>query len=126
MIPAFLLAFAGKVGIPAPLRKAAVIGTIVVLIVALLAVGKCTYDRSVIRQHEQKAALEQARRERKADANLQSQKARDDAAAEQRREEIDNATRNIADQVPSARQRARACLELRRQAEQRGKPVPAC
>jgi uncharacterized protein HemX len=126
MIPAFLLAFAGKLGIPEPLRKIAVIGTAIVLLVAILGIGKCAYDKSVIRQHEQKAALEQARRERKADTNLQTQKTRDDAAAEQRRKEIDNATRNIPDQAPSARQRARACVELRRQAQQHHKPVPAC
>lgn len=114
------------IGIPARFAKPAIIGALITLAVLAFGIGKCAYDKSVIRQHEQKAALEQARRERKADANLQSQKARDDAAAEQRREEIDNATRNIPDQAPSARQRARACLELRRQAKQRGKPIPAC
>jgi uncharacterized protein HemX len=106
--------------------KPAAIGGLIALLIAILAVGKCAYDKSVIRQHEQKAALQQAKRERKADANLQTQKGRDEAAAQQRQQEIDNATRNIPDQAPSARQRARVCVELRRQAQQRGKPVPAC
>jgi uncharacterized protein HemX len=125
-MPIFLLSLAGKLGIPPQFRKAALIGTAIVLLLTLLAIGKCTYDRSVIKAHEQKAALEQAQRERKADANLQTQKSRDDAAAQQRQQEIDNATRNIPDQAPSARQRARACVELRREAKQRRKPVPAC
>jgi uncharacterized protein HemX len=125
VIPAFLLSFAS--GIVGPkFAKLAVIGSAIVLLIAGLGLGKCAYDRSVIRQHEQKAALEQAQRERKADTNLQTQKASDDAAAQQRQQEIDNATRNIPDQAPSARQRARVCVELRREAKQRGKPEPAC
>lgn len=74
----------------------------------------------------ERAKAEQAKRERTADANLQTQKGRDDAAAAARQQEIDNATRNIPDQGLSARQRARACLELRRQAKASGRPQPAC
>jgi uncharacterized protein HemX len=106
--------------------KPVAIGGLVALLIAILSIGKCTYDKSVIRQHEQKAALQQAQRERKADSNLQVQKGRDEAASQQRQQEIDNATRDIPDQAPSARQHARACLELQRQAKQRGKPKPAC
>lgn len=125
MIPAFLLKLA--TGVVGPrFAKAGVIITGIVLLIAILGLGKCAYDRNVIRQHEQKAALAQAKRERKADANLQIQKGRDDAASQQRQQEIDNATRNIPDQAPSARQRARGCVELRRQAQQRRKPAPAC
>ena len=122
MIPSIILALAGKLGIPTPFRKAAVIGAAVALLIALLAVGKCTYDRKVIRDHEAKAALQQAQRERKADSNLQQQKGRDEAASQQRQQEIDNATRNIPDQKPSARQRARTCVELMR----RGNAPPEC
>lgn len=125
MIPLFLLNFAS--GIVGPkFAKAGVIVAAIVLLVTVMGLGKRAYDRSVIRQHEQKAALEQAKRERKADANLQIQKGRDDAAAQQRQQEIDNATRNIPDQAPSARQRARVCVELRHRAQERRQPQPAC
>lgn len=125
MIPAFLLSFAS--GIVGPkFAKLAVIASSIVLLIAILGLGKCAYDKSVIRQHEQKAEIKQVKRERKADANLQVSKGRDDAAAQQRKQEIDNATRTIPDQRPSARQRAIACVELRREAKQRGKPEPAC
>lgn len=125
MIPAFLLSFAS--GIVGPkFAKLAVIASAIVLLIAILGLGKCAYDKSVIRQHEQKAEIKQVKRERKADANLQVSKGRDDAAAQQRKQEIDNATRTIPDQRPSARQRAIACVELRREAKQRGKPEPAC
>jgi uncharacterized protein YlxW (UPF0749 family) len=125
MIPAFLLKFAA--GIVGPkFAKAAVVGTAILLLVALLGLGKCAYDRHVISQHETKAALKQVKAERKADANLQTQVTRDDAAAQQRQQEITDATASIPDQRPSARQRAIACVELRREAQQRRKPVPAC
>jgi uncharacterized protein HemX len=125
VIPAFLLSFAS--GIVGPkLARLAVIASAIVLLIAILGLGKCAYDKSVIRQHEQKAEIKQVKRERKADANLQVSKGRDDAAAQERKQEINNATRTIPDQRPSARQRAIACVELRREAKQRGKPEPAC
>lgn len=125
MIPLFLLNFAS--GIVGPkFAKAGVIIAGIVLLVTVLGLGKCAYDSSVISRHEQKAELKQVKRERKADTNLETQKDRDDIATKQRMQEIDNATRNIPDQAPSARQRARACVELRREAKQRGKPQPAC
>ncbi|HET6941455.1 MAG TPA: hypothetical protein VFH89_04770 [Sphingomicrobium sp.] len=99
---------------------------LVVLAIAGAGIGKCAYDRSVVQRHEQKAQLKQVKRERKADTNLQIQTGRDEAAAQQRQKEIENATRNIPDQAPSARQRARACLELQRQAAERRQPKPAC
>ncbi len=126
MIPLFLLSWAAKAGVPEKYRKDAVVAVFVVLVLAAVVIGVKLHDRRVIKQHEQKAALQQAQRERKADTNLNVQKGRDEAASQQRREEIDNATRNIPDQAPSARQRARVCVELRRQAKQRGKPEPAC
>ena len=125
-MPAFLIAWALKAGIPAKYAKIAVIGALVTLLIVGLGVAKCAYDRHVISQHEQKAALEQAKRERRADTNLQQQIGRDNAASEQRKQEIEDATRNIPDQAPSARQRAIACAELVRQAKERGKPRPAC
>jgi hypothetical protein len=113
-------------GVPQKFAKPLLIGIGALLLILAIFAAVKIHDHNVIKQHEQKAALEQAQRERKADANLQTQKTRDDAATEQRQQEIDNATRNIPDQAPSARQRARVCLELQRQAKQRGKPISAC
>jgi uncharacterized protein HemX len=106
--------------------KPAAWGIVAAVVLVLLGVGKCTYDHSVIAKHEQKAEIRQVQRERKADTNLNQQVGRDDTAAQQRKQEIDNATRNIPDQAPSARQRSIACVELRREAKQRRKPEPAC
>jgi hypothetical protein len=125
-MPIFLLNLVGGLGIPPQFRKAFVIGVgALLLLIAIFAAVKI-HDHNVIKAAQQKAALEQAKRERKADANLQQQIGRDEAASQQRKQEIDNATRNIPDQAPSARQRARACVELRRQAKLSRKPEPAC
>ena len=58
-----------------------------------------------------------AQREREAGAAIALHRAEmaAQAAANDRTKEIDNATRDIPDQAPSARQRARACVEFRRQ-----------
>ena len=44
----------------------------------------------------------------------------------QAREDLDNATRNLPDESPSARRRARLCAELREQARRASAPAPAC
>ena len=122
----WLINLALKTGIPPRFAKIAVIAGLVVLLVVGLGAAKCAYDRSVIERHAAAEKAKQAKRERRADTNLERQKDADEAAAAARQREIDNATRNIPDQAPSARQRARACLELVRQAEAAGKPKPAC
>jgi biopolymer transport protein ExbB/TolQ len=114
--------FATLIGVP---RHFVIIG-LVLLAVLGAGVGKCTYDRSVIRAHETKQEIKQVKRERKADTRLQDQKERDQSAADQRKKEIDDATKGIPDRAPSARQRAIACSELRREAKERGEPIPAC
>jgi hypothetical protein len=97
-----------------------------IVIVLALWGGKCAYDANVISKHEMKAENKQLKREATANTNLNNQVAVDTKAAEQRKQEMDNATRTIPDQAPSARQRAIACVELRRQAKERRKPLPAC
>lgn len=117
-----IAAIAKFVGVPGW----AVIAALVALAVLGGGLGKCAYDHGVISRHETKQENKQLRRERTADTNLGEQKAKDDAGQQRRQQEIDNATRNIPDQAPSARQRARACVELRRQAQERRQPQPAC
>lgn len=118
-----MIAFlATMIGVP----RWAIIAGLVALAVLGLGVGKCTYDRSVINAHETKKELKQVKRERKADDNLRTHEDADEAAARQRQKEMDDATKGIPDQAPSARQRRIACHELRREAAERGGPVPAC
>jgi hypothetical protein len=102
-------------GLSERMARFALIGGLVIALIAALGTAKCAYDRSVIRDHEAKQEAKQAKRERKADRKLDEQKQIDERAADERQKEIDDATRNIPDQMPSARQRARVCVELRRQ-----------
>lgn len=102
------------------------------LYLAVTAYGSARYDAGVAAEkaaelaRQQAAELAQRKREATATTNLGQQKARDVAASQDRQQEIDNATNALPDQAPSARQRTRACLELRRQAKAAGRSEPAC
>lgn len=74
----------------------------------------------------QAAEAAQREREREATANLELAKRLDAEEAAARTKEIDDATVGIPDQSPSARQRTRACLQLRREAEAGGWNSPPC
>lgn len=74
-------------------------------------------ERDKAAQREREATAEEARR---------ADEARARSDADTRRKEIDNATRNIPDQAPTARQRARVCAELRRQAAPERELAAAC
>lgn len=96
---------------------------------ACFLVGQCdgrSSERARLQADQAKASLEQAGRDRAADSNLNQAKQQQEAAIAADRKEVDDATAHIPDQAPSARQRARACLELRRQSADRGAAPPAC
>jgi Tfp pilus assembly protein PilE len=126
VIPLPLLAFAGKLGIPEPLRKVAVIGTAVVLLIALLAIGKCSYDRSIIKAHEAKQEAATAKADRKADTHAAEQRRADDARstteAQQIKEAVNEARRNGAD----PRAAYYDCVRKQQSARKSGKPSPGC
>jgi len=91
--------------------------------------GQCEGKRSERAAWEAKAARAQAeaeRRQREADRQRHEAEQADRARIQNNRQEVDNAVQDIGDQPTSARQRARACLELRRQAAAAGQPEPAC
>jgi len=68
----------------------------------------------------------QAERERRAGEDLRNREAIDRAAAEQRRKENEDAVRNIPDQATSPRQRAAACVRLRRERPADSRAIAAC
>jgi hypothetical protein len=73
-------------------------------------------ERDKAAQRARETVAEQRRRDAEAEARDQ---------ADQRKQEIDNATAGIVDQAPSARQRSRACIELRRQHAASGSRDPS-
>lgn len=94
-----------------------------------LPLGYCKGERAERARWEAKAAKLDAQAQRvarAADALAAQRQAEGEAAISAQRKEIDDAARNIPDQAPTARQHARACIELLRQARARGLPDPAC
>ncbi|TXC73979.1 hypothetical protein FSZ31_04455 [Sphingorhabdus soli] len=73
-----------------------------------------------------KADALQRDRERKADDRRREELKAGQAIDDQQRKELENATENLPDAAPGARQRSRVCIELRQQARAKGKPEPAC
>ena len=86
---------------------------VILAVLALLGVGKCTYDANVIENHEAKTSAKLERTGRKADASAaQRAEARRRVEANARKE-FDNATAGIPDHGLSDRQRIDLCNELR-------------
>lgn len=92
------------------------------LIFLIIAGTVFAIHRNSVRQERARQAvqIERDKSAQRARENVAEQRRRDDEAraradADQRKQEIDDATRNIHDQAPSARQRERALIELRRQ-----------
>lgn len=85
---------------------------VIAAVVAVLAIGKCTYDGNVVENHEAKTSAKLERSGRKADASAaQRAEARRRVEATER-EEFDNATASIPDQGLTDRQRVDLCREL--------------
>lgn len=101
-------------------RAAKLLGALalIILLTALLAVGKCAYDDSVIDRHEERREIEAGKaRERAADRRVE------DAAANTRsKEELYDAIESAPGGDLSPAARALACERLRRI----GRIPPAC
>jgi hypothetical protein len=103
----------------------------VLIVGGLLAVGLAFalwlhfHDRGVVSHAQDKAEAKAAPIVRKADENATDSRSRSDNAVQQQQQEIHDAIDPLPDQGLTARQRARACAILRRQAAQRGAEAPA-
>jgi hypothetical protein len=125
-MPLFLLSLVGRLGIPPQFRKAALIGTAVALLIALLAIGKCTYDRSVIRNHEAKQEAATAKADRKADQKAAEQRRADDSRSTIEVQQIKEAV-NEAGNDPAARRAAYyRCVRVQQAARKSGKQPASC
>jgi uncharacterized protein HemX len=124
-MPIFLLSLVGKLGIPPQFRKAALIGTAIVLLVALLAVGKCTYDRSVIRNHEAKQDAANAKADRAADQKAAEQRRADDSRLTQEANELNRSTDYAQTNHDRSSARFR-CIKLQQDARAAKRKPPSC
>lgn len=102
----------------------AALAVVAAVFFSIRAYGSARYDAGVLEERviwekvvaEQQAAL--AELQRKADAALTAQRSNDWAKIEQSRKELEDVLTQIPDQTTSARQRTRACVELRRQGQE--------
>jgi hypothetical protein len=124
-MPIFLLSLFGKLGIPPQFRKAALIGTVIVLLVALLAVGRCTYDRSVIRNHEAKQDAANAKADRAADQKAAEQRRADDSRLTQEANELNRSTAHAQTNHDRSSARFR-CIKLQQDARAAKRKPPSC
>lgn len=120
-----LIPFALKLGIPVRFAKIAVIGTLIVLAVALLGLGKCAYDRSVIKSHEARQDAANAKADRKADAKAAEQRRTDDSRLTQERTELQRSTDNAKTDA-DRRLAFHRCLRLQQAARAANRKPPSC
>lgn len=118
-------------GVPREMAKIVSFVLIGMLILVLLGVGKCAYDRSVIDEHEAKIEAETAREDRKADQNAADQRLEDQERRAQEQRELKEAVENAPDDpaVDDAVERRLAfhrCLGLQQRARAAGLEPPAC
>lgn len=120
----FLIPLATRIVGP-KLARPVIYAVFAVLLISLLGIGKCTYDRHIIAQHDTRQALKQSEADRKADQVVAKQRRSDDVRIIQEVEELERITENATDDM--ARQLARHhCIRMQQQARRDGRQSPAC
>ncbi|WP_300974855.1 hypothetical protein [Sphingomonas sp. LHG3406-1] len=123
---AALVALVVKAGIPARFAKPVLIGLAVVLLIAALGIGKCSYDRSVIRNHTANERAATAEADRKADTRAADQRRVDDARAHTERTEITDAIEEARSTGADPRAAYYECVSRQQAARRDGKPPADC
>lgn len=122
----FLLALAIKAGIAPRFAKPVLIGLAIVLLLAALGTAKCTYDRSVIRNHTAGQDAATAKADRKADTNAATQRRADDARANTEQTEIKEAIDVARSTGADPRAAYYDCVSRQQAARRDGKPPANC
>lgn len=74
---------------------------LLVLLVAILSLGKCAYDRSVINQHDAEVRAESAEKQLEADRQADAETAAKAAKLDETEKKLDEATRDAAKADPA-------------------------
>ena len=120
-----LLAILGRWGVPEPLRKLILFAAIALLVVGVLGVAKCSYDKSVIDGERATNNARQAQADRKADTKAADRRLEDQERLAREELELLEVTREVDD--PVERRRAfHRCLRLQQAARAAGGEPPAC
>lgn len=122
----FLLGLALKAGIPAKYAKFAVIAALVALLVVMLGVGKCAYDKRLIKTHDLEREAATAKADRKADTKAAEERRADDARATTETAEIKEAVNEARAEGRDPRAAYYECVRLQQAARASGKPPADC
>jgi hypothetical protein len=122
----WLLALAARAGIPPQFRKAALIGTGILLLILAAFIAVKIHDRRVIKAHQAAQEAATAKADRKADEKAAEQRRADDARSTTEAQQIKEAV-NEAGNDPAARRAAYyRCVRVQQAARKSGKRAASC
>ncbi|WP_288959805.1 hypothetical protein [uncultured Sulfitobacter sp.] len=99
------------------------------LLISVLGIGKCSYDASVIREHDAKVNLESETNAREADGEAAGQRREDDARTTSEGAELEEVRENDPDKDEAATDSQRdylRCVRLQQQRREANQPAPTC
>jgi len=102
-----------------------------VLLILILGLGKCAYDRSIIKAHDAQIEASAAKADRQADQKAAVQATKDQQRRDFETDQLTKAVQNAPKDpnIPDDRERALAfhrCLRLQQAARQNGLQPPRC
>lgn len=113
-------------GIPAKFARAAVFVVLAIVLVLVLWVAKCSYDKRIIATHEATQNAINANADRQADQNAATSRVADQSRSDAENTAIKEAV-NEAGPDPAARRSAYyRCVELQQAARRSGKLAASC
>lgn len=124
MIP-FILPFLARVGVPEPLRKAVAYASLAVGVLALLGLAKCSYDRSLIRNHDAEVTAETVKKDSAAKEQASEERANDTAVINQAEKDRNDAINKGPAVKPSPASVRHNCERLRRAGTDTSR-IPQC
>lgn len=122
---AFLTPFLASLGVPEPLRKAVGYATLAIALIALLGLAKCSYDRSLIRQHDAEVTAETVRKDSAAKEQAATERATDTAIISKAEKERNDAINNGPAVKPSPASIRHNCERLRKSGADTSR-IPQC
>jgi hypothetical protein len=121
----FLTPFLASIGIPEPLRKLVAYVGLALLVIALLGLAKCTYDRSIISAHDNKITAKTVQKDSKAKEQSAVERANDAAAITKAEKERNDAILKGPAVKPSPASIRANCERLRRAGTDTSR-IPVC
>lgn len=121
----FLLRLLARVGVPEGLRKAVAYASLAVALFALLGLVKCSYDRSLIRNHDAEVTAETVKKDSAAKEQASQERATDTETITKAEKERNDAINKGPAVKPSPASIRHNCERLRRTGTDTSR-IPQC